>query len=226
MSGAGAAGTTTLGAKVAAGIAAGAIVVTAATGTVVSYDAIRGLGWGLKVNALYHQMLEAQRGGVSSATSTGTAEAPESAEANDVAPRDATLTGKLIGEDELPQFDITINIHANGTVDGTVGGSYTPPLEGEIVLGRRWDQGRFAGTVDSTGAMKVEGALQSYPLMNGAPHPDEDNRYPMYCAFEMSGELSEEYSFVGEARVEAVRDNNGNPVDALEDYYAISATEK
>ena len=74
--------------------------------------------------------------------------------------RDATVTGKLINEYDQPAFDITINIHGDGTVDGTVGGSYTNMPPGYPETDYLWERGTFAGTVNETGWIDAEGSVQ------------------------------------------------------------------
>jgi hypothetical protein len=231
-------GTTALGAKVAAGLAAGAITLTATAGTVQMYDAISGLAVGTKASSMYNEMRKAQ-GTLPAETRTAESTAggdmydaigglsgDEPAQQEGFVLRDATVSGKLIGEDEIPRYEITLNVHADGTVDGTFGGTWTGTnLQGDPQQ-HQWSGGTFAGTVSPSGFIYAGGEYDLTLTENGQIVDFEWARAPWRRSFNMSGQLGEDYSFVGHVETHSKADAGGNPMsEDVGDYYVVSASE-
>jgi hypothetical protein len=221
--GPGAGGTTALGAKVAAGLAAGAIVVGAASATLFSYDAISGLAHGQQASELASQMQEAQQ---PSAATTQTADVDSSdADPATFVVRDANITGKLIDTYEQPAFDITIEVYGDGTVGGTVGGSYTNRPPGYPETDYLWEAGSFSGTVNAEGWIEAEGTLQETLSRPGEELEQDNLPYPFTGTLFLSGQLSPDYDFAGDLFVGDWIDAEGDSTGFTGDTYAVSATE-
>jgi hypothetical protein len=222
--GPGAGGTTALGAKVAAGLAAGAIVVGTASATLFSYDAISGLSHGQQASELASQMQQAQQPATGT-TTTADADTPSGEGTDDFEVRDSTLTGKLINTYEQPAFDITIEVHGDGTVGGTVGGSFTNRPPGYPETDYLWERGSFSGTVDANGWIHAEGTVDETLSRPGEEIESEWSPYPHTGTVYLDGQLSPTYDFVGEVFVGDWVDAEGDSTSAIGDTYAVSATE-
>jgi len=234
--GVGAVGTTAIGAKIAAGLASGAIVVATASVTLFSYDAIGGLTHGLRASELASQMMRAQS---PNAPTTSTAETDSSgggmydgmsglssdSEPEGFVIRDATVTGKLIDEYESPSYSITIVIHSDGTVDGTVGGTYTRMPPGYPSTDCVWEGGTFSGMINETGWIDAEGTVRETMSRDGQWLDHDWDPMPYTGVVRIGGQVSPAYDFAGEVFASEWDDANGESTGAIGDTYAVSATE-
>lgn len=222
MAGGSGAGTaTSLGAKVAAGVASGAIVVSAAAVTVTGYDAMVGLTSGLRSSELSQQMREAQQ-----ATSTADASTDDAPQSDVFVIREATLTGKLIDEYDGPAFPITINVHADGTVDGTVAGSYTRQPPGYPSTDILWEKGTFEGAVTEEGAVEAYGFGLETTSRDGVVSYTDYDPMPWEGELVLWGQISPDYSFAGEMGFDPQTAADGESVASfIGDNYAVSAAE-
>ncbi len=110
-------------------------------------------------------------------------------------------------------------------MDGTVGGSYTNMPPGYPDTDYLWERGSFSGTVNASGWIDAQGAVDETLSRPGEPLDQRWDPYPHTGVVRLGGQLSPTYDFAGDVFVSEFVDAEGESTGSIGDTYAVSATE-